>query len=103
MSTAGKVIISGRNGSLFLSSGKGGSVCQFPTSVPRSRDVLLWFCGALIYATAEKITARRIYVKRLTLTWWHVMSSADHTNIPETAWAAVVFRNIWFVMLPLGV
>lgn len=31
------------------------------------------------------------------------MSSADHTNIPETAWAAVVFRNIWFVMLPLAV
>lgn len=39
--------------------------------------------------------------KRLTLTWWHVMSKADHTHIPEMAWAAVVLRNIWSVMLPL--
>lgn len=42
-------------------------------------------------------------MKQLTLTWWHVMSSADHTNIPETAWAAVVLRNIWLVMVPLDV
>lgn len=29
------------------------------------------------------------------------MSRADHTQIPEMAWAAVVLRNIWLVMLPL--
>lgn len=28
------------------------------------------------------------------------MSRADHTHIPEMAWAAVVLRNIWLVKLP---
>lgn len=33
------------------------------------------------------------------LTWWHVMSKADQTNMPERAWAATVFKKIWSSMI----
>lgn len=90
MSAVGEVIIFHGNKSLFPSSGKGGPICHSPTSVLRFEAVLLTsalWCSDLSFFRFGyvEIVKSRTYAKWHQLTWWHVMSKADQTNIPERA------------------
>lgn len=89
------------NMSLFLSCGKGGSICQTETTAEPGlafETLLLtnaWWCNDLCFLRVSEHSCQDWW----RLTWWQVMRRAVNTKIPETPLATTVFKKKWSSMI----